>query len=106
MILLTGPVLRKNSVRALLGVAVPTQSQSGEFAEAEIARENAGFQGSSLPILPGWIEGTRARPGSPRTADLIGDGRQASQAAKSSWYSWWSPPSTGLRLTVAPSGRW
>ncbi len=69
-------VLRKNVVRALLGVAVPAQSQRLGLAEAEYARESACFQGSSLSIIPGWIEETRAHPGSPTTADLIVDGRQ------------------------------
>jgi len=99
-------VLRKNVVRTLLGITVPAQSQRGELAEAELAGENAGFQGSWLPILPGWIEGRRAPPGPLVPAALTLNGRRPIQAARSSWYSWWRPPSTGLRLTVAPSGRW
>ncbi len=64
-------MLRKNVVRALLGVAVPSKNQRHGLAEAENGLDVAGFQEPALSILPDWIEGTRARRGSPKTADLI-----------------------------------
>jgi len=103
-------VLRKNFIRSLRARSSRPLTAYGMGIRESNRPANKKVPDSQgidyTSISAGWVFGRKLDLGWVGTADLPVDGRQVSQAARSSWYSWWSPPSTGFRLTVAPSGSW